>query len=93
MAQSDIDKPRSNCGIFGVYRHPQAATITYYGLNALQHRGQEGTGIVTLDYDSEKGKHHLNVNKGFGLVSEVFKDESLLTEMLKGDIAIGHNRY
>ncbi len=88
-----IDKPRSNCGIFGIYRHPQAATMTYYGLNALQHRGQEGTGIVTLDYDTEHNKHHLNVYKGFGLVSEVFKDESLLTEVLKGDIAIGHNRY
>lgn len=93
MVKTDIDKPRSNCGIFGVYRHPQAATLTYYGLNALQHRGQEGTGIVTLDYDSERDKHHLNVNKGFGLVSEVFRDESLLTEVLKGDVAIGHNRY
>jgi len=93
MDRQQIDKPRSNCGIFGVFRHPQASTLTYYGLNALQHRGQEGTGIVTLDYDQNRKKHLLHVYKGFGLVSEVFKDESILTNVLSGDIAIGHNRY
>jgi amidophosphoribosyltransferase len=93
MHQSEIDKPRSNCGILGIYRHPQASTLAYYGLNALQHRGQEGTGIVTLELDPVKGKRHLNVYKGFGLVNEVFKDESILGNILKGDVAIGHNRY
>ncbi len=87
------DKPRSNCGVFGIFKHSQAATLTYYGLNALQHRGQEGTGIVTLDFDPEKNRHHLNVYKGFGLVSEVFKDETILTNTLTGDVAVGHNRY
>jgi amidophosphoribosyltransferase len=93
MNKDQIDKPRSNCGIFGIFRHPQASTLTYYGLNALQHRGQEGTGIVTLDYDQDRKKHLLHVYKGFGLVSEVFRDESILTNVLTGDIAIGHNRY
>lgn len=93
MDRQQIDKPRSNCGIFAVFRHQQASTLTYYGLNALQHRGQEGTGIVTLDYDQNRKKHLLHVYKGFGLVSEVFKDESILTNVLSGDIAIGHNRY
>lgn len=93
MARTNIDKPRSNCGVFGIFRHPQASTLTYYGLNALQHRGQEGTGIVTLDYDGKKERHMLNVHKGFGLVTEVFRDESILRESLKGDVAIGHNRY
>ncbi len=93
MSKTEIDKPRSNCGIFGIFRHPRAATLTYYGLNALQHRGQEGTGIVTLDFDGARNRHHLNVIKGFGLVSEVFRNESLLTDALNGDSAIGHNRY
>jgi amidophosphoribosyltransferase len=89
----ELDKPRSNCGIFGVFRHPEAATITYYGLNALQHRGQEGTGIVTVDYAQSMNRYYMNVVKGFGLVSEVFRDEKILKSALKGDIAIGHNRY
>jgi amidophosphoribosyltransferase len=93
MDTSQIDKPRSNCGIFGVFRHPKAGTLTYYGLNALQHRGQEGTGIVTLDFDAAKARHYLNVHKGFGLVTEVFREEALITETLKGDAAVGHNRY
>jgi amidophosphoribosyltransferase len=93
MVRSYTDKPRSNCGIFGIYRHPQAATLTYYGLNALQHRGQEGTGIVTINPDREKNRKHMNVYKGFGLVTEVFRDVSILTETLTGDVAIGHNRY
>jgi len=93
MSRREIDKPRSNCGVFGIYKHPQAATLTYYGLNALQHRGQEGTGIVTLDFDGTKEKYHLNVHKGFGLVNEVFKDDTILTDILRGEAAVGHNRY
>jgi amidophosphoribosyltransferase len=89
----EIDKPRSNCGIFGVFRHPEASTLAYYGLNALQHRGQEGTGIVTLDYDRAQNRFLMNVVKGFGLVSEVFRDDRILKSTLKGDTAIGHNRY
>ncbi|MDZ7763242.1 MAG: hypothetical protein U5K00_02285 [Melioribacteraceae bacterium] len=49
-----IDKPRSNCGIFGIYNSTEAALNTYYGLHALQHRGQEAAGIITLNSQSEK---------------------------------------
>ncbi|WP_147536035.1 amidophosphoribosyltransferase [Bacillus marasmi] len=73
------------CGVFGVWGHSDAASITYYGLHALQHRGQEGTGIVTTD--GEK----LEIVKGEGLVTEVFTSE-VMSE-LKGKAAIGHVRY
>src|SRR5512147_2131187 len=79
------DYPRHYCGIFGVYGHPNAAELTYYGLYALQHRGQESAGIVTSD-----GKQ-FHVHKGMGLVSQVFKG-SVLHDMA-GSIAIGHTRY
>ena len=81
------------CGIFGIFGHPKAALMTYYGLYALQHRGQESTGIVTSQFDPETGKSKFNYHKGLGLVSEVFKDEKILTQQLKGESAIGHNRY
>lgn len=81
------------CGIFGIYGHPQSALMTYYGLYALQHRGQESTGIVSCEKDELTGKTKFNYHKGIGLVSEVFKDEKIITEYLKGTSAIGHNRY
>src|SRR5271165_6874845 len=59
--------PKHYCGVFGVYGHPNAAELTYYGLYALQHRGQESAGIVTSD-----GKQ-FHTHKGMGLVSQVFK--------------------
>lgn len=86
------DKPISYCGIFGIYGTAEAAVNTYYGLHALQHRGQEASGIVTRSFNGD-GKVHFNIVKGEGLVSEVFADQSLLTETLKGNAAIGHNRY
>ena len=89
----DKDKPRCACGIFGIYGHPQASLLTYYGLHSLQHRGQEASGIVTSDYDAKKQRHHFNVVKGMGLVTDVFKDYRVVQDQLKGVSAIGHNRY
>lgn len=86
------DKPNSYCGIFGIYGSNNAAVNTYYGLHALQHRGQEASGIVTRTFNGD-GKPHFNIVKGEGLVSEVFADHSILKETLLGNSAIGHNRY
>jgi len=77
--------PKHYCGVFGVYGHPNAAELTYYGLYALQHRGQESAGIVTSD-----GKQ-FHEHKGMGLVSQVFNGAIL--HDLVGHIAIGHTRY
>lgn len=85
------DKPTCNCGIFGIFGSPDAALYTYYGLHALQHRGQEAAGILTSDI--ENGKPIFNIIKGDGLVSEVFPDYSIWGNELKGNAAIGHNRY
>ena len=73
------------CGIFGIYNHPEAASLVYLGLHGLQHRGQEGSGIVSTDGS------RLYSKKGMGLVSEIFKDDNF--SRLKGNSAIGHNRY
>ncbi len=80
------DKPGEECGIFAIYGHPNAAEMTYLGLYALQHRGQESTGIVTSD--GVDAYYH----RGMGLVSEVFGDQAIF-RYLKGHSAIGHNRY
>jgi amidophosphoribosyltransferase len=77
--------PKHYCGVFGVYGHPNAAELTYYGLYALQHRGQESAGIVTSD-----GRQFCE-QKGMGLVSQVFKGD-VLHDMV-GSIAVGHTRY
>ena len=80
------DKPREECGLFGIYAPEQeVARTTYYGLYALQHRGQESAGIAVSD--GSKIQQH----KGMGLVSEVFSPE-ILGE-LQGKMAIGHVRY
>lgn len=73
------------CAVFGVWNHEEAARLTYLGLYAMQHRGQESSGIVSL----EDGNHI--VHKGLGLVGEVFQEEQLV--LLKGSASIGHNRY
>lgn len=73
------------CGVFGIWGHPEAAQITYYGLHSLQHRGQEGTGIVVSDGKELKGR------KGEGLVTEIFTADAM--EDLQGMGAIGHVRY
>lgn len=87
------DKPHDYCGIFGIFNHPEAALLTYYGLHALQHRGQESAGIVTSYYDEERKKPVMPMHKDFGLVLSAFDDQSIFTRELKGRNAIGHNRY
>jgi amidophosphoribosyltransferase len=79
------DRPHEECGLFGVFGNPEAATLTYLGLYALQHRGQEGAGIVSF----EKGQ--MIAHRGVGLVADVFKPHRLA--VLKGTHAIGHVRY
>jgi amidophosphoribosyltransferase len=74
------------CGVFGIYGARRAAGLTYLGLYALQHRGQEGAGIVSSD--GQKIFQH----KGPGLVNDIFESKDVLSK-LKGKIAIGHNRY
>jgi amidophosphoribosyltransferase len=93
MRYSHSDKPHDHCGVFGIFGHPQAAMMTYYGLTALQHRGQEGTGIVTSEFDSKLNRYRFHVHKDFGLVNDVFRNDAILTEYLRGTAAIGHNRY
>jgi len=82
----DNTHPRHYCGVFGVYGHPNAAELTYYGLYALQHRGQESAGIAATD-----GKNSFLVHRGMGLVPQVFTPETL--HRLIGNAAIGHTRY
>lgn len=86
------DKPKCNCGVFGIFGCNDAAIKTYYGLHALQHRGQEATGIVTASVN-EKGKRIFNIHKNFGLVSEVYNNQEIFENLLIGSSAIGHNRY
>jgi len=83
----------SNCGVFGVYNSPEAGILTYYGLHALQHRGQEAAGIVASEFIEGEQKYRFNIHKDHGLVSNVFRDEKILTDTLKGNSAIGHTRY
>lgn len=80
------DKPREECAVVGVYGHPKAAYFSYLGLYALQHRGQESSGIVSND----QGKFYKHVD--LGLVADVFSNINDI-EKLKGHHAIGHNRY
>ena len=79
------DRLREECGVFGIWGAENAARLTYAGLYALQHRGQESAGIVASD-----GKD-FHVHRGLGLVSDVFSGGAL--DRLTGHIAIGHNRY
>lgn len=80
-----FDKMSEECGVFGVYNHSETPQLIYYGLHALQHRGQESAGIVTSN--SETFTHH----RGMGLVTEVFSNKELIK--LRGDMGIGHVRY
>jgi amidophosphoribosyltransferase len=73
------------CGVFGIYGHPESAKLTYLGLHALQHRGQESAGVVTTDGTQ------LSLHRGMGHVIDVFPPDQL--ERLRGDVAIGHVRY
>lgn len=82
----EVKSLNEECGIFGVWGHPEASSVTYFGLHSLQHRGQEGAGIVSNDAGVLHGYRDL------GLLSEVFKDDRDL-QKLKGNAAIGHVRY
>ena len=79
-------KIKEECGVFGISNAKDASALTALGLHALQHRGQEGCGIVTFD-----GDHYFS-EKRFGLVGDNFNEEKVLKK-LKGNYAIGHNRY
>lgn len=82
----DDDKLHEECGVFGIYGHPEASIITALGLHALQHRGQEACGITTFD------GARFHTEKGLGLVGENFRGENM-PKRLPGFAAIGHNRY
>ena len=83
--QIDDEHFHDHCGVFGVFGHEEAAKLTYLGLYALQHRGQESAGMVSSDgYD-------LYARKGMGLVEDVFSADVLAG--LGGQAAIGHTRY
>ena len=80
-----FDKFKDECGVFGIYGHPEASKLTYLGLYALQHRGQESAGIATVSEGA------IGVHRKMGLVAQVFDETSL--QGLQGHIAIGHTRY
>ncbi|MBR3205864.1 MAG: amidophosphoribosyltransferase [Bacillus sp. (in: Bacteria)] len=82
---AEIRGLNEECGVFGVWGHEEAPQITYYGLHSLQHRGQEGAGIIATDGEN------LTAHKGLGLITEVFQNGEL--KDLKGKGAIGHVRY
>ena len=90
---NEIDKAQANCAVVGIYGHPQAALMTYYMLHSLQHRGQEATGITTFYFDEKIGKLNYASHRKKGLVIDTFSYPELFTDVLKGDRAIGHNRY
>src|SRR6201982_2492113 len=79
------DKFRDECGVIAIYAHPEAETLAYLGLHALQHREQESAGIVTSDGMS------LHIHKSMGLVADIFTEKKL--SRIRGTLAIGHTRY
>jgi amidophosphoribosyltransferase len=81
-----MDKLKEECGVFGIFGHPEAANMTYLGLYALQHRGQESAGIAASDGE------HVRVSRALGYVAEIFDNEAL-RPLSDGQIAIGHVRY
>lgn len=87
----NLDKFHDECGLMAVWNHPEAANLTYLGLYAQQHRGQEGAGVVSLKRNGDGGDPHLHVHKGIGLVADVFNHFDF--NKLPGEVAIGHVRY
>src|SRR5512136_150599 len=79
-------RPEEECGVFGIFNHPEAANLAYLGLYALQHRGQESCGIVSSDGT------YLHAHKSMGLVADVFGNQEVFKN-LPGKSAIGHVRY
>ena len=88
MHEDDLqfDKLHEECGVFAIYGHPEASNVTYLGLYALQHRGQESAGIASLTDDGK-----IVNEKEMGLVADIFTQERLAR--LPGNTAIGHVRY
>src|SRR5512138_3234306 len=82
----NFSRPKEECGIFGIFNHQEAANLTYLGLYALQHRGQEACGIVSSDGTT------LHAHKAMGLVADVFGNQEIF-QKLPGRSAIGHVRY
>ena len=85
MPMTRNDKFREECGVVAIYSHPEAETLAYLGLHALQHRGQESAGIVTSDGMA------LHIHKSMGLVADIFTEKKL--SRIRGTLAIGHTRY
>ncbi|HEY2665042.1 MAG TPA: hypothetical protein VGI47_11925, partial [Candidatus Binataceae bacterium] len=83
--ESNFDAFNEECGVFGVFGHPEAANLAYLGLYALQHRGQESAGIVSSD------GNELFLHRAMGEVEEIFQPTVLA--QLPGNLAIGHTRY
>ena len=86
-AQFDDDTLHEECGVFGIFGHPDAGALTVLGLHALQHRGQEAAGIVTYDGTQFIAERHA------GLVGDIFGKNSAHAQKLKGAYAVGHKRY
>ncbi len=82
----DADRLHEECGVFGVFNHPNAAALTALGLHALQHRGQEAAGIVTFD------GNRFHAERRLGLVGDHFNTKPVI-DKLPGSAAIGHVRY
>lgn len=82
---TNSDKLHEECGVVAIYSHPEAETLAYLGLHALQHRGQESAGIVSSDGMS------LHIHKSMGLVADIFTEKKL--SRIRGSLAIGHTRY
>ena len=80
-----FDKFNDECGVFGIFGHPEAANLSYLGLYALQHRGQESAGIVSSS--GKKVYRHV----AMGLVADIFNQDELAK--LRGNLAVGHVRY
>ena len=80
-----FDKFKDECGVFGIFGHPEAANMTYLGLYALQHRGQESAGIAASDGD------RVRLSREMGYVADIFDGQTLAS--LPGSLAIGHVRY
>ena len=80
-----LDKFKDECGVFGIFGHPEAANMTYLGLYALQHRGQESAGIAASDGEQ------VRVSRAMGYVADIFDGDALAE--LPGTLAIGHVRY
>ena len=83
----DADALHEECGVFGIFGHPDAGALTVLGLHALQHRGQEAAGIVSYDGSQFVAERHA------GLVGDIFGKNSAYAQKLKGPNALGHNRY